>query len=337
MKISIIIPIYNMEEYLPECLVSIEKQNFTDDVEVLLIDDGSSDASLKICEEAASRYPHYRVIHQSNQGVASARNTGLTHATGEYIAWIDPDDYITDDWFETIKNELQSSPDMILFDMYSLKNGKLNEIYYFKKSQVLSKIDLCKELMLGIRIGSHLVTKIFRRIFFDQLFPSKYSYCEDYSILHKVCFNVERCKYIHKPIYIYRLRENSIANNFNNKLNNKLTHLKLCKQRYNFYKKKGIEVSKDGMYVNFFIFCLLYCQCNKIDVHFMEKIYNICFVTLCKNFFNILLSKNIPYKSKLRIACFVLMGQKKYESLDRLFERMKCDNDGKDKFEKGVK
>ena len=104
MLLSIIMPIYNMEQYLPECLASLDKQGFGDEVEILLVDDGSTDRSLKICKNAAVNNACYKVVHQENAGVAAARNTGLAHAVGKYIAWVDPDDYVLDDYYAEIRN-----------------------------------------------------------------------------------------------------------------------------------------------------------------------------------------------------------------------------------------
>ena len=91
MKISIIIPVYNTESTLDRCLESVLRQTMSDD-EVLLIDDGSTDRSPQLCEEWARRDPRVRTIHQSNGGLSQARNTGLAHAQGELIAFVDSDD-----------------------------------------------------------------------------------------------------------------------------------------------------------------------------------------------------------------------------------------------------
>lgn len=91
--ISVIVPIYNVEKYLPTCIESILNQTYKD-LEVLLIDDGSTDNSGRICDEYAQRDSRCIAIHQSNKGVATVRNTGLNQATGDYITFIDSDDYI---------------------------------------------------------------------------------------------------------------------------------------------------------------------------------------------------------------------------------------------------
>lgn len=104
--ISVIVPIYNVEEYLPTCIESILNQTYKD-LEILLIDDGATDNSGKICDEYAKRDNRCIVIHQQNKGLSGARNTGLNHATGEYISFIDGDDYIHPQMLEILYEALQ--------------------------------------------------------------------------------------------------------------------------------------------------------------------------------------------------------------------------------------
>lgn len=105
--ISVIVPIYNIEEYLPACIESILNQTYKD-LEILLIDDGSTDNSGKICDEYAEKDKRCIVIHQQNKGRSEARNTGLNHAKGEYISFIDSDDYIHPQMLEILYETLQT-------------------------------------------------------------------------------------------------------------------------------------------------------------------------------------------------------------------------------------
>lgn len=100
-RVSIIVPVYNVEKYLPECLDSVQKQNYVN-WEVLLVDDGSTDGSGRICDEYAARDPRFRVIHQANAGAANAKNTGLDHVSGAYVTFLDSDDWVEPDWLETL-------------------------------------------------------------------------------------------------------------------------------------------------------------------------------------------------------------------------------------------
>ena len=105
-KISVIIPVYNVEAYLERCLNTVCGQSYKN-LEIILVDDGSTDNCLQICEEFAERDDRIKVIHQSNQGVSAARNTGLDAATGDYIAFVDSDDYIHPEMYERLYSLLK--------------------------------------------------------------------------------------------------------------------------------------------------------------------------------------------------------------------------------------
>ena len=105
--ISIIVPIYNREKYLSECIDSILVQSYSD-FEVLLIDDGSTDRSGEICDEYAQKDARIRVFHKENGGVSSARNVGLDNATGEWIAFVDSDDWVGEKYLESFSGHLDA-------------------------------------------------------------------------------------------------------------------------------------------------------------------------------------------------------------------------------------
>ena len=106
-KISIICPVYNVEKYLPRCIDSILSQSFKD-FELLLVDDGSLDNSGNICDEYANNDDRIRVFHKKNGGVSSARNFGLKHACGEWISFVDTDDWVDSDFLEPISSNIES-------------------------------------------------------------------------------------------------------------------------------------------------------------------------------------------------------------------------------------
>ena len=125
-RISIGVPFHNVEEYLPQCLDSILRQTFTD-FEVIMVDDGSTDGSFEICQKYASKDSRFKLIHQENGGVAKARNNCLRHMTGDFIAWVDSDDWIEDDYFERlIRTQERTGADMVCIGIKTFMN---NEFY----------------------------------------------------------------------------------------------------------------------------------------------------------------------------------------------------------------
>lgn len=131
--ISVIVPIYNVEEYLPACIESILNQTYKD-LEVLLIDDGSTDNSGKICDEYTKRDNRCIVIHQLNKGLSGARNTGLKYATGEYISFIDGDDYIHPQMLEILYEALQKGD-------YDFSMTLHKETWENEKFKSINKVD----------------------------------------------------------------------------------------------------------------------------------------------------------------------------------------------------
>ena len=105
-KVSVIIPIYKVEKYLSRCLDSVVNQTL-DDIEIVLVDDGSPDSCPEICDRYAKKDSRIKVIHKKNEGLGYARNSGMLIATGEYIAFLDSDDYVSKDMYEKVYSELK--------------------------------------------------------------------------------------------------------------------------------------------------------------------------------------------------------------------------------------
>ena len=127
MLVSIIIPVYNVAKYLRDCVHSVQCQTHKE-IEILLVDDGSTDDSGLICERLATEDEHIKVVHQTNQGLSAARNTGINHATGEYLAFLDGDDeYLLADGLQRLVWKAEEThADVILFqgvDVYPNRQG----------------------------------------------------------------------------------------------------------------------------------------------------------------------------------------------------------------------
>lgn len=128
-KYSIILPIYNMEAYLERCVNSILSQTSTSTFEVLMVDDGSRDGSPEMCDKYAASDSRFRVIHKPNGGVSTARNTGIDNAAGEYIIFFDPDDAWLPTLLETVDKLTESSPDIVIFSAFRVKDDGSREAY----------------------------------------------------------------------------------------------------------------------------------------------------------------------------------------------------------------
>ncbi|MDR0300032.1 MAG: glycosyltransferase [Streptococcaceae bacterium] len=131
--ISVIIPVYNVKKYLMECFDSIQHQTYSN-IEIILIDDGSTDGSSEICDELKNSDSRVKVIHKENAGLGFARNSGLELAIGKYVCFIDSDDFVTSDYIQKLYVAIESSEATVAYcgyyDYYSEKNFKKNERYY---------------------------------------------------------------------------------------------------------------------------------------------------------------------------------------------------------------
>ena len=125
-ELSIIVPVYNVEQVLEKCLLSIKNQTYQN-YEVIMIDDGSNDKSGKICDKYMEKDNTYRVIHKKNEGVSKARNYGLDMAKGKYVMFIDSDDSILPDMFEKYINEIKiSNVDVVIGGVIQYENGEFS-------------------------------------------------------------------------------------------------------------------------------------------------------------------------------------------------------------------
>lgn len=126
--ISVIIPVYNAESYLEKCLQCLQEQTYRQ-LEILLIDDGSTDRSIDLCMAYAAKDNRIRVIHQDNRGVGAARNAGISAATGDYLAFIDADDYVANDFFEHLHQDaVQQQADIVCCNLTELLNGEVVQL-----------------------------------------------------------------------------------------------------------------------------------------------------------------------------------------------------------------
>jgi len=209
-KISIIVPVYNVEKYLEKCLDSILSQTFTD-FEMLLIDDGSSDYSGKICDEYASRDERVIVIHQKNQGLGAARNTGIANARGEYIGFIDSDDYIEADMYEILYNNLlKEDADMSLCGMFDCFEG-VPPVIKKKKYMVVNAEQIVDLIFKSKLAHLSVCCKLYKRHVFEKVkFPPNIV-GEDAYVVLDIAMCCERVVLTTEQKYYYIHRENSIT------------------------------------------------------------------------------------------------------------------------------
>ncbi len=206
--ISVIVPIYDVEEYLPKCLKSLICQSYTD-IEILLIDDGSSDSSSQICDTFAAADSRVKVFHTSNKGISAARNLGIEKAKGDYLMFVDGDDWVEPDFCAVpLGVALQENADVVMFG-FSKEGSKLES---FTKPVYKGELSFEDRFRLYEELYSvYSWNKVYKRELFDDIkFPEGYYY-EDTPVAYRIIHKSAKMWYIDDALYHYRTRSGSIT------------------------------------------------------------------------------------------------------------------------------
>lgn len=210
-KISIIVPVYGVEQYLPKCIESILGQTFKE-FELILVDDGSLDRCPQICDEYAKKDSRIKVIHKENEGQGVARNIALDIAKGDYIGFVDGDDWIESDMYEQLyKAIFDNNADLAMCDMKTFDGRFWINHNYFKESTIFNNYELMHEYVNN-RICVGPCTKLYKKqLFNDVRFPSFRSR-EDIYITHLILGKCHKGVHIGSSKYIQLIRKGSTEN-----------------------------------------------------------------------------------------------------------------------------
>lgn len=216
-KVSVGITVYNVEKYLRECLESVLNQTFTD-FEVIMVDDGSTDNSFEICQEYVFKDKRFKLYHQENKGLAGARNTCLKHMSGEYVTWVDSDDWIEVNYLKNlVMEQIRTQADIVSMGFKIFGNGK----YYIvgedisKKYGELQDNIIPKEIAIAdIFSGEYFLIHMWGNLIDINLYSgfkcSENIMYEDTGNKFKLFLRAKKIVGLPKLNYIYRMRENSI-------------------------------------------------------------------------------------------------------------------------------
>lgn len=214
MKLSVAIPVYNVREYLGACIdslnASLKSAGCANDVEVVFVDDGSTDGSSVLLDDHARHHAWMRVFHRQNRGVAAARNFALGEVSGEYITWVDPDDMVEVDYFRALFQAFVGAPDAVVFDYSNMPGG----VRYYRDAGGMLPVEVVwRDLVRDERIKSFLCCKAVRRELVPMpLFDETCAVMSDFEAMGRLFRRVKTVEYVRNPIYIYRQRTGSIVN-----------------------------------------------------------------------------------------------------------------------------
>lgn len=275
-KISVIVPVYNVEKYLSRCIDSLIRQSYSN-IEILLVDDGSKDESLSICKEYEAKDSRIHVFHKENEGLGLTRNYGVEQATGEYITFVDSDDYLTLDAIDSmVKKAVETDADVVIASHY-YKNKK-QEIELSERLYCGTEI---KEILMVHMMGNNgnqldalsytAWGKLYKKEIFTKnrlLFPSERKLMwEDLAFSVEAYPLCEKVYILHKPVYYYCFNEGSLTHTYKpNKIN-----LVMILYRYMKKRIQELNLSADAKFRLDTNFIGHIRTCIKLEVFYVKQ------------------------------------------------------------------
>lgn len=211
--LSVIVPVYNVEQYLPRCVDSILSQSYAN-LEILLVDDGARDASGTICDAYAARDSRVKVIHKANGGLSSARNAGLDAARGDYLAFVDSDDWIEKDAYEDMLSlALKYGVKLVCGGRYDVsgETGRRQLGLCPAREELITGEEMAGRIFLWDGCDSSACDKLYHRSLFQQLRYPEGQVCEDVPVTYRIALQAGQAVLCDRPVYNYFHRPGSIT------------------------------------------------------------------------------------------------------------------------------
>lgn len=216
--ISVIVPIYNTGKYLVECVESIRKQTYSN-IEIILVDDGSTDASIEICDEFAEKDSRIRVFHKKNEGSAIAKNFGIQQSKGEYIILVDSDDIVSDRMIEVLYTQIKEKNADIAIGNYYIYDESDGNFYFYVTGQDYCVEELSLQELIDRQAGAWkwngsafivAVVKLYKKDLFEDVSFTHGRRFDDEASTHRLFLRSKKTVFINDNLYIYRRRSSSI-------------------------------------------------------------------------------------------------------------------------------
>lgn len=255
--ITVIVPIYNIKDYVGKCIESILSQTYKK-LQIILVDDGSTDGSGDICDQYALIDDRIEVIHKENGGLVSARKAGIENIKGEYTVFVDGDDWIDSDMYESLINEIQKKDaDILVTGFYkecaessTVVYNEVEEGYYTRKEGGLSDNLFFKDCISNVGIYPNIYSKLFKseviKKYYMQI-DDRISYGEDAACVYSCIPFVNSVQILHKSFYHYRFRGDSIVHKKNDKVLQQIgfvyEHLINCYREHENYESLRKQLS----------------------------------------------------------------------------------------------
>lgn len=315
-KISIIVPVYNVELYLKDCVDGLINQTYKN-IEIILVDDGATDKSGEICDELSKKDSRIIVLHKKNGGLSDARNYGLDRAHGEYIIFVDSDDLVSEEMVEVLYNSLaNNNADISIIDPTHFYNDEKPEYNLSNEIEIYNSEKSICEMLYQNKFLVSAWGKIYKKeIIKNNKFPVGMIF-EDIAVMYKILDKCNVVVYNKSKLYGYRHRDDSITTkNFSKK---DLDILKICDEMDGYFKNSNKKVRKavDSYILNANFRVYLNSSGNSE----YDSVRKRCYEYIKRNSLKCLLNKNVRNKLKFAILLFNFnqrLMMKVYKKVDR--------------------
>ncbi|MCH5248012.1 MAG: glycosyltransferase [Muribaculaceae bacterium] len=220
MKISIIIPVYNAEKYLSDCIESVLLQDYTGELEIIAVNDGSIDKSEQILNRLSHIYPRLKVISKKNGGPSSARNAGIEQASGDWLLFVDADDLLLPGALKSFAEVIKNNDQDIIIGLITKKERKNHR--FTKKSELVKEIGPLEAVLSSLYQNNTKITvgapgKLFRKSLFEKVRFENSLYYEDLDLIPRLFYNSSKIAILEKEVYYYRNNSQSFLNRWSEK------------------------------------------------------------------------------------------------------------------------
>lgn len=301
-ELSVIIPAYNAGQTIGRCLDSLLQSVQQALVEVICIDDGSKDNTWEILQSYSKKYACLRIFHKENGGVGSARNLGLSQAVGNYIAWVDSDDYVTTDWYATIHEGLEKyNPDCLVFDYFYTRDD-VDEPWHIALPEKVDLKAFVYEQSLERELKNFLWNQVIRASLLKRVkFNETYHMLEDYDVLTQVTPKFRKIIHIDKCLYYYVQSAGSLTSHVSDEV--LWDNIGVVKTRYDYYSELGLDISLNDYFIQ--ITSYLYNSRNRDCLQQEKRVIQLK-KSLRQHWKRIFIAHDISCKLKIKLGCAII-------------------------------
>ena len=265
--ITVMIPMYNTEKYVKKCITSLFNQTYKN-IEIIVVDDGSTDNSLRICENLAKRDHRLKILHQENRGVSAARNIALNESQGDYLVFVDSDDYVRKNYIRNLYRVICESSSDISINKYTT-NEKYNFNLDSGKIMTFDADEAITKMLLGDSFDSSVCCKMFRRHIVESIrFSENLIIAEDMLFFYELLNRVKKVSFSDNVGYYYMKHENGAISLLSDE---KIKSMEIFEKLISDCPQKAVKEALISKYLSTCFHLLSLNNCKNFDVKTLEQ------------------------------------------------------------------